>query len=105
MTMTLRNLAMASILGCFAAAAGAGTFDLRGFVTGGGSDSTGHATWLRGGFGRFDRGGLAPDQGKGDPFAGIQLGVDWQPVPHILVHAHGLARAERSDLQGRRAGL
>ncbi|MGZ5494519.1 MAG: hypothetical protein ACXW3E_14795 [Thermoanaerobaculia bacterium] len=72
--MTLRNLAMASILGCFAAAAGAGTFDLRGFVTGAGSDSTGHATWLRGGVCPFDRGGFAPDQGQGNPFTGIQLG-------------------------------
>jgi hypothetical protein len=67
MPMPRRKLAIASILACIAAAAGAETFDLRGFVTGGGSDSTGHATWLRGGFGRFDRGGLAPDQGKGHP--------------------------------------
>ena len=103
--MPLRNLAIASILACIAEAAGAETFDLRGFVTGGGGYSTGHATWLRGGFGRFDHGGLAPDQGKGDPFAGIQLGVDWQPIPHILLHAHGLARAEPSDFHGRRAGL
>src|SRR5207237_10694641 len=32
-------------------------------------------------------------------------GVDWQPVSHFLVHAHGVARAEPSENRGRRAGL
>lgn len=86
-------------------AAEAETFDLRGFVTGRGMYVTGQPSWMQGGFGRFDAGGEGVNRGRGAAVADVQLGFDWQPVKHVLVHAHGDARAEPSENRGRRAGL
>lgn len=73
------------------------TFDLRGFLTGRGVYADGQPSWTRGGFGRFDAGG------DGNTSAGIgelQLGADWQPVKHALVHVHGVARGQTTETRG-----
>jgi hypothetical protein len=85
--------------------ANAETFNLLGFVTGRGIYATGQPSWVQGGFGRFDTGGEGVNRGAGAAVADMQLGFDWQPVSHVLVHAHGDARAEPSENRGRRAGL
>jgi hypothetical protein len=81
------------------------TFDLQGYLSGRGMYVTGQPSWMQGGFGRFDAGGEGVNRGKGAAVADMQLGFDWQPVKHVLVHAHGDARAEPSGNRGRRAGL
>ncbi len=86
-------------------AATAETFDLSGFVTARGQYASGLPSWTRGGLGRFDGAGSSPDRGRAVALGDVQLGVDWQPVQHLLVHAHGLARAEPSENHGKRAGL
>jgi len=70
---------------------------LQGFLAARGYNTSGQPSWMTDGFGRFDT------NSKG--VADAQLGIDWQPVKHILVHAHGLARAEPSENRGRRSGL
>ena len=85
--------------------AAAQTIDLRGFLTGRGESTSGIPSWMRGGLGRFDGGGAAPNRGETFGLADAQLGIDWQPVQHLVVHGHGLARAEPGDNKGRRAGL
>jgi hypothetical protein len=101
----MRAARVAVLLLSMAAVAAGETFDLRGFVTGRGEYTSGLPSWMRGGLGRFDTGGSAPEQGEGSAVGDLQLGVDWQPVSHLLVHAHGLSRAEPSANHGRRAGI
>ena len=74
-----------------------GAVILHGFLAGRAMDTSGQPSWMTGGFGRFDT--------KSRGVAEAQLGIDWTPVKHVLVHAHGLARAEPRDNRGRHAGL
>lgn len=97
----MRAAGAAALLISIAAAAAAESVDLRGFVTGRGASTSGQPTWMGGGLGRFDSGG----SGKTTALGEVQLGMDWQPVSHIVVHAHGLARAEPPANRGKRAGL
>ena len=97
----MRTACAAALLISIAAPVAAETFDLRGFMTARGASTSGLHTWMGGGLGRFDTGGTGKATGLGD----VQLGIDWQPVSHIVVHAHGLARAEPSENRGKRAGL
>ena len=97
----MRAAWVAALLISIAATAAAETFDLRGFLTGRGASTSGVPAWMSGGLGRFDTGG----SGKATALGDAQLGIDWQPVTHIVVHAHGLARAEPSSNRGQRAGL
>jgi hypothetical protein len=68
----------------FAFSAAAQTFDLTGFVAARGSNTTGPASWLDGGFGRLDTGG---DETTLD--ARIHLGIDWTPAEFLALHASG----------------
>src|SRR6476469_1367473 len=97
----MRLACAAALMISVAASAAAETFDLHGFITGRGASTSGQPTWMSGGLGRFDTGGSGKTTAQGD----VQLGVDWQPVSHIVVHAHGIARAEPSANRGQRAGL
>ena len=101
----MRAACVAALLISMGTAAAAETFDLRGFVTGRGVYTSGLPSWMRGGLGRFDTGGAAPDRGESAAVGDLQLGIDWQPIQHIVLHAHGLTRAEPSENHGRRAGL
>ncbi len=101
----MRLTGAAALVVLLSTAAIAETFDLSGFVTARGQYASGIPSWTRGGLGRFDTGGSAPDRGEAAALGDIQLGVDWQPVPHLLIHAHGLARAEPAENHGKRAGL
>ena len=104
--MTLRASALSALLLLVvSAASSAETFDLHGFVTARGLYATGHPSWLGGGLGRFDAGGAAPGKGEGAALGDLQLGFDWKPSEHLVLHAHGVARAEPSELRGRRGGL
>lgn len=69
---------------------------LQGFLSARSLSNGGTPSWMRGGFGRFD---------ADRPVAEAQLGADWTPFQHIVLHAHGLARHEPHDNRGRRAGL
>jgi len=101
----MKAACVAALLISMGTAAAAETFDLRGFVTGRGVYTSGLPSWMRGGLGRFDTGGAAPDRGESAAVGDLQLGLDWQPVQHIVLHAHGLTRAEPPENHGRRAGL
>src|SRR5512140_2273629 len=98
-----RRLVVLALLG--ASSLHAQTFDLSGFAAARGVYASGHPSWLREGFGRFDAGGSSPGHGSADAIADLQLGADWRPVNWLTVHAHGLARAEPDDFGGKRAGL
>ena len=97
----MKVVAAVALLISMATTAAAETFDLRAFVTGRAENTSGLPSWMSGGLGRFDSGGSGRTKAVGD----VQLGVDWQPVQHIVVHAHGLARAEPSENRGTRAGV
>ncbi len=71
---------------------------LHGFLALRGSNSGGPPSWMAGDFGRFDTSGNAL-------VADAQLAADWQPVKHLLVHAHGLGRIEPHENRGSHAGL
>lgn len=101
----MRGASPAALLLSMSLGAAAETFDLRAFVTGRGESVSGLPSWMQNGLGRFDAGGSAPDRGKAAAAGDVQIGVDWQPIQHIVVHAHGLARAEPSGNRGQRAGL
>ncbi|HEX9161725.1 MAG TPA: hypothetical protein VF980_08470 [Thermoanaerobaculia bacterium] len=103
--MTSRALALAAVLVIVSAAADAQTFDLQGFATGRAMSVTGPTAWTRGGLGRFDAGGSPSEKSNSDALADLNVGFDWQPVQHILVHAQGVARAEPSGTRGRGIGL
>lgn len=100
----MRCACVAALMMWIAAGAAAETFDLRGFVIGRGAWTSGLPSWMRGGLGRFDT-GSGSGGGRSTTSGQVQLGIDWQPVSHIVVHADGLARAEPSGNRGRRAGL
>jgi hypothetical protein len=80
----------AALLLLVSSSAAAETFDLRGFATARGLYVTGQPSWTRGGFGRFDKNNAG--------LAEIQLGADWRPFAHLLLHAHGVARSGPSGL-------
>ncbi len=85
--------------------ASAETFSLRGHINARGAYSTGHPSWIEGGFGHLDAGGLAPTEGRGLAIATAQLAVEWHPTEWFTAHVHGLARSEPSRFGGQRAGL
>ena len=81
-----------------ASTAGAETLDLRAFVTGRVSSATGPDSWMEGGWGRLDSSDTIAT-------ATADIGIDWNPRPWFGAHVHGVARAEPSSFEGRRAGL
>lgn len=85
--------------------ASAQTFVLQGLISGRSMYVTGQPSWVSGGFGRYDAGGQGLNEGGGVAIGDVQLGFDWQPFRHVLVHAHGDARAEPAENRGTGAGL
>lgn len=94
-----------ALIALAAVSASGETFSLRGFANGRGTYATGHPSWIEGGFGHLDVGGLGPREGRGSALASAQLAVEWSPAGWLTLHVHGLARAEPSRFAGSRAGL
>lgn len=68
--------------------------DIYGFAAGrvGQVDST--ESWLNGGFGRFDQGGDAGQSRESFAVFDGQVAIDWHLSDTVLIHLHGLGRAE-----------
>lgn len=91
---------IAGVLCALALNASAQSFQLHGFVTARGVHDKAPESWTEGGFGKFDAGG-----DRTSAIAVAQLGLDWLPMPWLLVHGDGVARNERATGAGRKTGI
>jgi hypothetical protein len=81
------------------------SFRVFGYLSARSARVTGNPSWLEGGVGRFDVGPKAGGDTSTRHSALVQLGADWTPTRWLLVHAHGVARAEPSGSRGKRVGV
>jgi len=83
----------------------AGELELHGFGSVRGIAVTGQPSWLAGGFGRLTEGAAAPGESDFTGRAKLHAALDWKPSDKVLLHVHGLARAEASSAGGDRVGV
>src|SRR5258708_5187631 len=81
------------------------TFQLHGFLSAREIYTSGQASWLQGGFGRFDTGASGVDDHRMVTLGVAQVGAEWSPVSWLDLHAHGVARRDQQGSGGKRAGL
>lgn len=105
----MNRLLPSIVLGALAAghshAAAAGTLKLDGILIARGIATEGQRSWLEGGFGRLTEGADAPADSLATLRGHAHLGLDWKPSGTVLVHLHGVARAEPGRVGGSRVGL
>ena len=63
------------------------TFNIRGFATARGLAANGPTSWVDNGYGKLENSSAVAD-----------VGIDWTPSKHFLIHAHGLASDSNAGL-------
>lgn len=93
----MRYLAVALL---FLAAPASAQFDLQGYVAARGTNGTGQASWLEGGFGRLEA------SGDRDELTGVaQLGFEWTAARWLDIHVSGAGRLDPDAFGGESFGL
>ncbi len=104
--MGLRHVAWVGVaLLALDTAVSAGEIDLHGFGFVRGIGTGGQRAWIEGGFGRLMEGADGAGETAWTGRAKLHLGLDWRPVDKLLVHVHGIARAEPGAAGGERWGV
>jgi hypothetical protein len=93
------------VLAVLGTTAAAGEIDFHGFGFIRGIGVGGQSPWIEGGFGRLTEGADAPGATDWTGRAMLHVGIDWKPVDTLLIHVHGLGRAEPEAAGGERFGI